>query len=141
LRKFKDRCVKIGWRVSEEGDCVKMSDEYHVFAWCRSMSPGTLRSIATSSRFSIREQDSWKVEEANYMAFISVDGFSDEVFDIVKESPEFLNRVMLYDIDHRCKIGEAIALVFAEFERFLEEEYGVQLKLVRRVYAKDGSQL
>jgi hypothetical protein len=44
---------------------------------------------------------------------------------------------MLYDIDRGRKTGNAVSPVFGEFERFMEEEYGIALEPVAGVESPD----
>jgi hypothetical protein len=71
----------------------------------------------------------WKVKKVDYIAFLA-ERFSDGVFDVFEQHPDFLQRIMLYDIDHGLKLGNATSSVFSEFERFFEEEYGVRVTRV-----------
>jgi hypothetical protein len=136
LRKFKQRCSRRGWKAAEDGDWVKVGETYHAFLWCRSLSPGTLRSIVTASEISICEESLWKVKKVDYIAFLT-ESFANNVFDVFEPHPEFLNRVVLYDIDHGLKMGKATSPVFGEFERFIEEEYGIGLKPVTTVQSHE----
>lgn len=140
LKKFRERCLRRGWTASRDGDWVKAGEAYHAFLWCRSLSAGTLHSIAASSEVSICEQDRWKVQKVDYIAFLS-GGFTEDVFDLLERNPHLSNRVMLYDIDRSCKTGKAISPVFREFERFIEEEYGITLEPVTRVQSPDRRHL
>jgi hypothetical protein len=121
--------------ASQDGDWVKAGEAYHAFLWCKSLSAETIHSIAARSEVSIYEQDRWKVQKVDYIAFLS--GLTAGVFELLERYPHLSNRVMLYDIDRGRKTGNAVSPVFGEFERFMEEEYGIALEPVAGVESPD----
>jgi hypothetical protein len=133
LKKFKERCGRRGWETGEEGDWVKRGEALDVFIYCKSISAGTVSSILTSSEHSIKEKNEvWRVGKASHVAFVTM-GFGEDVRYLLERRPELLERTVLYDMDRGQRIGKAVSPVFAEFERFLEEEYGVHLERLTAV--------
>lgn len=135
LRKFKELCKFHGWRTSENEDWIETENKYHSFLLARSVHPSSFKSIVANRKCVVREGLSYRVVEASYMAWLFSETPSESLFNIFLENPDFSKKVALYDLspmmkgENACfKLNYTDSPVFREFERFLENEFGVKFE-------------
>jgi len=135
LGRFKRACQAKGWRTSESEDWVKKGDQYHNFLWTQTIHPSTFKKIAANHRCAIDEGISYRVVDVSYAAWLFLHSPPEELIHAVTEDPELLQRNAIYDLSGVyagkpicLKLNRTPSVVFAEFERFLEESWGVDVK-------------
>jgi len=143
LDRFKDQCQSRGWKTSEHEDWVRIGDdEYHNFLWIQTVHPSTFEKIAANHKCAIRKGLSYKVVDVSYTAWLFPQAPPEGLIQTVKEDPELSRRTAIYDLSWAyagkplcLKLNETGSMVFQEFERFLEEELGVEVKPVQKLPA------
>jgi len=140
---FKGQCQLRGWKISEHEDWVKIGDEYHNFLWIQSVHPSTFEKIASNHKCAIRKGVSYQVVDVSYTAWLFPQAPPEGLLETVKENPELSRRTAIYDLSWiytgkpLClKLNETKSMVFQEFERFLKEKLGVEVKPVQKLPAK-----
>ncbi|MDH5437556.1 MAG: hypothetical protein OEX76_01495 [Candidatus Bathyarchaeota archaeon] len=135
LKCFKGQCQLKGYKTSEYGDWVKTGGEYHNFLWTRTVHPSTFEKIAMSRRFAIRKGISYQVVEVSYTAWVFPETPPEKLMQIVTENPELSKTIAIYDLSWAyagkpvcLKLNETDSMVFREFEKFLEEKWGVKIQ-------------
>ena len=127
LEAFRER-YRDEWEAEKSGQWFKVGNFYHVFVWFKSITPQTFRSMAYLHKVSIRDGDSWRVEDASFMAFISTGGLGEKVCEALKADLKTYEHCVCYDLEKRVKIGMASSPVFKRFEEFLKSKYGLEFK-------------
>ena len=143
LDRFKDQCQLKGWKISEHEDWVKTSeDEYHNFLWIQTVHPSTFEKIAANHKCAIRKGVSYQVVDVSYTAWLFPQSPPEKLMETVKENPELSRRTAIYDLSWAysgkplcLKLNKTDSMVFKEFEKFLEEELGVEVKPVHKLPA------
>jgi hypothetical protein len=130
LKAFKEYC-RDEWEAEKSGQWFKIDGSYHVFIWSKSMTIPTLKSMTYLRKFSLRKGDFWEVKNATYIAFISIGGFEEELYEVLKADPRMTENCVYYDLRKRIKIGMVSSPVFKKFEEFLKNEYGLEFKHLR----------
>ena len=133
LDRFKAQCELRGWETSEHEDWVRTDDnKYHNFLWVQSIHPSTFEKIATNHKCAIRKGTSYQVVDVSFTAWLFPQSVPKDLVQTVKEDPELSRRTAIYDLSSvysgkpRCsKLNGTSSMVFKEFERFLEQEWGV----------------
>ncbi|MFQ5999881.1 MAG: hypothetical protein ACE5J6_03795 [Candidatus Bathyarchaeia archaeon] len=140
---FKDQCQLRGWKTSEHEDWVKIDDEYHNFLWTQTIHPSTFEKIAVNHKCAIRKGVSYQVVDVSYTAWLFTQGPPEGLLETVKENPELSRRTAIYDLSWiytgkpLClKLNETESRAFQEFERFLKEKWGVEVKPVQKLAAQ-----
>ncbi len=140
---FKCQCQLRGWKTSEHEDWVKIGDEYHNFLWTQTVHPSTFEKIAVNHKCAIRKGVSYHVVDVSYTAWLFPQGPPKGLLETVKENPELSRRTAIYDLSWiytgkpLClKLNETKSMAFQEFERFLEEKWGVEVKPVQKLSAQ-----
>lgn len=136
LERFKDQCQLKGWKSSEHEDWVKTGDEaYHNFLWIQTVHPSTFEKIAVNHKCAIRKGISYQVVDVSYTAWVFPQSPPENLMQMVKENPELSRRTAIYDLSLAyagkplCfKLNETDSTVFKEFEKFLQEELGLEIK-------------
>jgi hypothetical protein len=135
LKHFKDRCESKGWKTSESEDWVKKGAKYHNFLWTSTIHLSTFKRIAKNHRCAINEGISYRVVDVSYTAWVFPQTPPENLIHVVREDPELLRRNAIYDLSclyagkPTClRLNETRSTVFREFERFLEEKWGVEVK-------------
>ncbi|NIR87956.1 hypothetical protein GWO13_10565 [Candidatus Bathyarchaeota archaeon] len=135
LKRFKGQCQSKGWKTSEHEDWVKKGGEYHNFLWRRTVHPSTFEKVAMSRRCAIRKGISYQVVDVSYTAWVFPETPPEKLMQIVTENPDLSRRIAIYDLSWAyagkplcLKLNETDSKVFEEFERFLEEDWGVEIK-------------
>lgn len=138
---FKDQCQLKGWKSSEHEDWVKTGDEeYHNFLWIQTVHPSTFEKIAVNHKCAIRKGISYQVVDVSYTAWLFPQSPPENLMQMVNENPELSRRTAIYDLSLAyagkplcLKLNETDSTVFKEFEKFLQEELGVEIKPVRKL--------
>jgi hypothetical protein len=138
---FKDKCQLKGWKSSEHEDWVKTGDEeYHNFLWIQTVHPSTFEKIAVNHKCAIRKGISYQVVDVSYTAWLFPQSPPENLMQMVNENPELSRRTAIYDLSLAyagkplcIKLNETDSTVFKEFEKFLQEELGVEIKPVRKL--------
>jgi len=137
---FKCQCQLRGWKTSEHEDWVKIGDEYHNFLWTQTVHPSTFEKIAVNHKCAIREGISYHVVDVSYTAWLFPQGPPEGLLQIIKENPELSRRTAIYDLSWMyagkplcLKLNETKSRAFQEFERFLKEKWGVEVKPVQEL--------
>ncbi|MEM2463870.1 MAG: hypothetical protein QXY07_04225 [Candidatus Bathyarchaeia archaeon] len=135
LKKFKEFCRFRGWRTSENEDWIETENKYHSFLLARRVHPSSFKSIVANRKCIVREGLSYRVVEASYMAWLFSETPPESLVSIFLENPDFSKKIALYDLSpimkgkNAClKLNYTDSLVFREFERFLENEFGVRFE-------------
>jgi len=135
LKKFKELCKLRGWKTPESEDWVETGNEYHSFLWAKSIHPSSFRSIVTHRKCVVHEGSSYRVVEASYIAWLFSETPPEGLVNLLLENPDFSKKVALYDLspiikgENTClKLNYTDSPVFREFERFLENEFGVKFE-------------
>jgi len=138
---FKDQCQLKGWKSSEHEDWVKTGDEeYHNFLWIQTVHPSTFEKIAVNHKCAIRKGISYQVVDVSYTAWVFPQSPPENLMQMVSENPELSRRTAIYDLSLAyagkplcLKLNETDSTVFKEFEKFLQEELGVEVKPVHKL--------
>ena len=138
---FKDQCQLKGWKSSEHEDWVKTGDEeYHNFLWIQTVHPSTFEKIAVNHKCAIRKGISYQVVDVSYTAWLFPQSPPENLMQMVNENPELSRRTAIYNLSLAhvdkplcLKLNETDSTVFKEFEKFLQEELGVEIKPVRKL--------
>jgi hypothetical protein len=133
---FKDQCRLRGWKTSEHEDWVKTrDDEYHNFLWIQTVHPSTFEKIALNRKCAIREGISYKVVDVSCTAWLFPQGPPENLMQTFEENPELSRRTAIYDLSLAyagkplsLKLNETDSMVFQEFEKFLQEKLGIEVK-------------
>lgn len=132
INQFKRRCRQVGWWVSEYEDIVNANGEYHVFFWVRKVHPKTFKSVIAKHCAPIREGISYRIVNVSYMAWIFQEPMPENLMFIIVEDSHTLRSTALYDLSGVyagkpvcLRVNETQSIVFREFEKFLETEYGL----------------
>ena len=140
LKRFKDLCRSRGWETSEHEDWVKTGEDYHNFLWIRTIHPSTFEKVALNQKCAIRKGLSYQVVDVSYTAWLFPRAPPEELVQRVLSSPELSRRTAIYDLSWVyagkpvcVKLNMTESLVFREFESFLMDECGVELRSTRQV--------
>ncbi len=132
---FKDDCHSKGWKTSKNEDWIKVGDKYHNFLWTRNIHPSTFKKIVTASKCAIKQDISYQVVSVAYTAWLFSETPSDVLVLSVVKDPALAKRIAIYDLSNLyadkpvcLKLNETNSEVFKEFENFLENRWGVELK-------------
>ncbi|MCX8171576.1 MAG: hypothetical protein N3E47_06375 [Candidatus Bathyarchaeota archaeon] len=122
----------MGWWVSEYEDIVNANGEYHSFLCVRKVYPKTFKSVITNHCAPIREGASYRIVNVSYMAWIFQEPPPKSLILIVIDDSNILRSTALYDLSEvyagkpiYSRLNETRSIVFHEFEKFLETEYGL----------------
>jgi hypothetical protein len=143
LKHFKDWCRSRGWKISEHEDWVKTDNDYHNFLWIQTIHPSTFEKVATNRKCAIRHGLSYEVVEVSYIAWVFSQNPPEELVQKVANSPRLSRRTAIYDLSWAYK-GKPVCVklnmtespVFREFENFLKDECGVELKPAHEMFGK-----
>ena len=133
---FKERCRLQGWETCETEDWVKTEDgEYHNFLWTQSIHPSTFERIALNHKCGIRRGNSYEVVDIFCTGWLFQESPPKLLISWLKENLELSRRTAIFDLstiyagENICyKYNRTESIVFREFERFLEEEWGIKFK-------------
>ncbi len=135
VRKFRDLSKSHGWVTSENEDWVKVGEEYHTFVWARNIRPSSFKRISSNKMTAIRDGQSYNVVKTSYTAWLLSEAPPDAVIREVSESPDFSNRIALYDLSYLLegknvcrRLNSTGSPVFQEFESFLKNELKAKIK-------------
>jgi len=143
VRHFKKECESRGWEASQNEDWVKVGNEYHNFLWTRTIHPATFRKIAEEHRCAIRRGISYHVVDVDYTAWLFSETPPEELLQMAEENPELFRKTAIYDLscahseESVClKLNQTDSRVFQEFESYLEKNWGLKFKEVRKLLSK-----
>ncbi|MDH5462309.1 MAG: hypothetical protein OEX09_08835 [Candidatus Bathyarchaeota archaeon] len=143
LKNFKDLCKSRGWEISEHEDWVKINDDYHNLLWIRTIHPSTFEKVALNQKCAVRQGLSYHVVDVSYTAWLFPQTPPEELIQRVLNNPVLSSRIAIYDLSWAyegkpvcVKLNMTESLVFREFENFLEDRCGVELKPARRMLHK-----
>lgn len=146
LKSFKDQCQSRGWKTSGFEDWVKTDDEYHNFLWIRTVHPSTFEKVAAKHKCVIRKDISYHIVDVSYTAWLFPQTPSKKLVETVANNPELSKRTAIYDLSWAyagkpvcLKINQTDSTVFQEFERFLTDECGVEVKPVHTSMSVEDS--
>jgi len=132
--RFKEYCRPKGWNVYENEDLIEVENQYHGLIWVSRLHPSTFKSVVTKPLCPIQEGISYRTVRLAYMAWVLPQTPSTIIWELVKEAPSLSRRIALYDLSQiyrgksTClKMNKTRSIVLQEFERFLNEKYGVNL--------------
>jgi len=135
LSRFKDFCQSKGWKTSRNEDWVMADNEYHNFLWVRKIYPSTFRKVAMNHKCAIREGVSYQVVKTAYTAWLFPEKPPKILMKTVVDDEELLKGTAIYDLSsvyagkRVCwKLNRTDSEVFREFERFLQENCGIDIK-------------
>lgn len=123
LRDFGRVCGEKGWKAAEDGSWVKVGSEYDVIVWSNRFTAPTVKSMVSSRRCSIREDEVWGVKKAKHIAFVATNGFPREVSEFFNENPELASGVTLFDLRKSERRGR-LSRVLRDLEQLLQERRG-----------------
>jgi len=143
LKNFKDLCKSRGWETSEHEDWVKTNDDYHNLLWIRTIHPSTFEKVALNQKCAIRQGLSYHVVGVSYTAWLFPQTPPEELIQRVLNNPELSSKTAIYDLSWAyegkpvcVKLNMTESRVFREFESFLEDRCGVELKPARQMLHK-----
>jgi len=143
LKHFKDRCQSRGWKTSKHEDWVKIDDDYHNFLWIRTIHPSTFEKVAINRKCVIQQGLSYKVVDVSYTAWLFPRTPPEELLQRVANNPELSRRTAIYDLSWAyegkpvcVKLNMTESPVFREFENFLVDRCGVELKPAHQMLNK-----
>jgi hypothetical protein len=141
LKNFKDFCKSRGWEISEHEDWVKTNDDYHNLLWIRTIHPSTFEKVALNQKCAIRQGLSYRVVDVAYTAWVFPQTPPEELMQRVLNNPELSAKIAIYDLSWAyegrpvcVKLNMTESQVFREFEDFLEDRCGVELKPARQMF-------
>ncbi|MEM2273026.1 MAG: hypothetical protein QXX56_02275 [Candidatus Bathyarchaeia archaeon] len=135
IRQFKHQCRLMGWWVSPYEDIVYAEGEYHNFLCARKVYPKTFKTIAFSNLYPVRENDVfYRLVNVSYTAWIFQERPPEDIFAIIAVDRDMRKHIAIYDLSEAyskgpicMKINETKSIVFQEFEKFLKNEYYIEL--------------
>ncbi len=137
IERYKDQCKKKGWKIFKNEDIIETAREYHYFIWTRRLYPTTFKKVIMNPYFPLREGTSYRMVNVSYIAWITHEPVDENVLEVLRGTPGISRRVTIYDASslHEgnavCqRTNETDSVVFQEFERFLNQEYGIRFKPV-----------
>ena len=136
LDRFKLQCQLGGWKTSRHEDWVRTDDgKYHNFLWAQTVHQSTFKKVVKNHKCAIREGVSYQVVDISYSAWLFPRSSPENLIQTVRESIELSRRTAIYDLSHvytdklLClKLNETDSMVFRRFEKFLEDELGVEVR-------------
>jgi len=135
LNLFKDLCQSKGWKISKYEDWVMAENKYHNFLWARKIYPSTFRKVAMNHKCAIREGVSYQIVKTAYTAWLFPQKPTKVLVKTVMDNEELLKETAIYDLSPvyagkpLCrKLNKTDSVVFREFEKFLQENCGIEVK-------------
>jgi hypothetical protein len=135
LERFKYECQSHGWITSQKEDWVKTGDEYHNFLWARNIHPSTFQKVTSNQKCVVQENNSYKVVDATYTAWLFPKNPPKNLIETLRKNPNLSRRTAIYNLSHPyqgkpvcLKLNKTGSRVFEEFEKFLENTWGVKVK-------------
>lgn len=136
--RFKIVCRLKGWENFKHEDLVKADGNYHYLILTHEIHPETFKKVVTNPHRGIREEETYKIVDVSYIAWISENRIPEKVLHFLTENPSLLKRIALYDVSplregrKEClRINETDSSVFLEFEKFLSK-HNINVKPLRR---------
>jgi len=124
LKSFKEQCQSRGWKTSGFEDWVKTDDKYHNFL-----------------------DISYHIVDVSYTAWLFPQTPSKKLVATVVNNPELSKRTAIYDLSWAyagkpvcLKLNETESTVFQEFERFLTDKCGIEVKPVHTSTSAEDSE-
>ena len=140
LRDFKDLCKSRGWETSEHEDWIKTNDDYHNLLWIQTIHPSTFEKVALNQKCAIRQGLSYHVVDISYTAWLFPRAPPEELIQRVLNNPALCRRTAIYDLSWAyegtpvcVKLNMTESQVFQEFEDFLQDRCGVELKPAHQI--------
>jgi len=147
LKSFKDQCRSRGWKTSGFEDWVKTGDGYHNFLWIRTIHPSTFEKVAAKHKCVIRKNISYDIVDVSYTAWLFPQTPSKKLVETVANNSELSRRTAIYDLSWAyagrpvcLRLNETDSTVFQEFEQFLTEKCGVEVKPVHTSMSVEDSE-
>ncbi len=142
LRLFKAECLTKGWEASETEDWVKADDGYHALFCTRpTVNIYSLMKIAGRSKCLVIEGGAYRVADAAYTAWLlpgPSEHMQQELVQAVARNPQLAKRTALYCFQTsnigilECSTRNVTdSKVFKQFENFLKDKIGINLKPLR----------
>ena len=142
LRLFKTECLTKGWEASETEEWVKADDGYHALFCTRpSVNIYSLMKIAERSKCLVIEGGAYRVVDAAYTAWFlpaPSERMQQELVQTVAKNPPLAKRTALYCFQMSnigilgCSARNVTdSKVFKQFENFLKDKIGINLKPLR----------
>lgn len=135
LKCFKESCRRKGWKTSDYEDIIKIDEEYHNFIGARTTHPSTFKRITSSKKCAVSEGQSYRVINVSYTAWVFQQPPSEKLVDTLRRDSELSKKTALYDLSMTyqgkplcLRLNQTDSLVFDEFEKFLKETYGIEIK-------------
>jgi len=135
LGRFKETCHRKGWKTSDYKNIIKIHDKYHNFIGTRTAHPSTFKRIASSRKSAVPAGESYRTIDVSYTAWVFQQPPSEQLVETLIRDPELSKETALYDLSKiyqgtpLClKFNRTGSVAFNEFEKFLKEMYGVEMK-------------
>jgi hypothetical protein len=153
LRLFKTECLTKGWETSETEEWIKADDGYHALFCTRpSTNIYSLTKIAERSKCLVIEGGAYRVADAAYTAWLlpePSEHMQKELVRAIAKNPQLAKRTALYFfLKANAGALECLAVngtdskVFRQFEKFLKDKIGINLKPFRaRKVPKERQQM
>lgn len=139
LKRFKEQCKSRGWQTSSNEDLVQAGEKYHSFLWTRSVHPSTFKKLSMYRKCAVQEGLSYRVVNASYLAWVFSQTPPQNLLKTLIENPELSKRTAIYDLSWMyegkpvcLRVNETDSQVFREFEKFLREKWGVEVKSAQK---------
>jgi hypothetical protein len=142
LRLFKTECLTKGWEASETEEWIKADGGYHALFCTRpSVNIYSLTKIAERSKCLVVEGGAYRVVDAAYTAWLlpePSEHMQQELVQAVAKNPKIAKRTALYCFQMsnmgilECSARNVTdSKVFKQFEKFLKDKIGINLKPLR----------
>jgi hypothetical protein len=139
LRHFKTECLTKGWKASETEEWIKADDGYHaLFCTSPSVNIYSLTKIAERSKCLVIEGGAYRVVDAAYTAWLlpePSEHIQQELVRAISKNPQLAKRTALYCFQTantgilECSARNVTdSKVFKQFEKFLKDNIGINLK-------------
>lgn len=120
----------------EHEDIVEVVDQYHLFIWAWRVNPCTFEKIVSGPlTCGVREGVSYRVVHVSYLAWTLPQSPPENATRLVMERDDLSKKIAVYDLSQAyagepicLKLNETNSIVFEEFEKFLNIEYGLELR-------------
>jgi len=139
LDEFKEYCKQRDWNIHEKVDVIEVGNEYHRFIWTSHLYPDTFRRVVTHPSYCILEGICCRMIKISYVAWLLSEDPPISLIKMLSEIPNITKKVAIYNLRSALKGGrecqrlnETNSVVFATFEEFLKDRYGMKLKLIKR---------
>jgi hypothetical protein len=126
----------MGWETCETEDWIQTEDgKYHLLLWTKTIHSSTFEKIVTKGKCGINRGVTYDVVEIEYICWLFQEKPPANLIKWIKENPELKHKTAIFDLSctytggNTCqRFNQTQSNVFKKFEKFLEEEWNIDLR-------------